>query len=169
MVAGCKVYLGSIQLADPFLWVETYANGWCQHDLCCITHMGCHLCKSLSQGAAQVFWYNQCFCNFIRNIIHYKVSKVKFCSVNLIWYFRPPFLFGYDPLFEFDNQYYIAGVIVFFGSVLFQSNVYILLRMLKGVHYSVTLSIFGLIGMLESAVFMFALGDGCIPACGEDR
>ena len=83
--------------------------------------------------------------------------------------FRPPFIFGYDPQFEVDSQYYIAGVIVFFGSVLFQSNVYIMLRMLKGVHYSVTLTNFGTIGMLESAIFMFTLGDGCIPQCGEDR
>eukprot|EP00090_Calanus_glacialis_P012853 TRINITY_DN21480_c0_g1_i2.p1 TRINITY_DN21480_c0_g1~~TRINITY_DN21480_c0_g1_i2.p1 ORF type:complete len:347 (-),score=48.63 TRINITY_DN21480_c0_g1_i2:38-1078(-) len=99
----------------------------------------------------------------------FDIINVFVTLLGILFIIRPPFLFGYDPLFEFDNQYYIAGVIVFFGSVLFQSNVYILLRMLKGVHYSVTLSIFGLIGMLESAVFMFALGDGCIPACGEDR
>jgi len=99
----------------------------------------------------------------------FDIINVFMTLLGIVFIIRPPFIFGYDPLFELNNQYYIAGTIVFFGSVLFQSNVYIMLRMLKGIHFSVTLSVFGLVGMLESAVFMFALGDSCIPACGEDR
>ena len=64
---------------------------------------------------------------------------------------RPPFIFGYDPNFTIDGEYYIAGGIVFAGSVLFQSNVYIMLRMLKSIHFSVTLLVFGIIGAMESA------------------
>ena len=64
---------------------------------------------------------------------------------------RPPFIFGYDPSFVFDSEYYVAGIVVLVGSVILQSNVYILLRMLKEVHSSVTLFVFGVIGTLESA------------------
>jgi len=102
-------------------------------------------------------------------LVLFDIINVCITLLGILFIIRPPFIFGYDPLFEFDNQYYIAGVIVFCGSVLLQSNVYIILRMLKGVHYSVTLTIFGSIGMLESAFFMFTLGDGCIPECGEVR
>ena len=51
----------------------------------------------------------------------------------------------------FDSEYYVAGIVVLIGSVVLQSNVYILLRMLKEVHSSVTLFVFGVIGTLESA------------------
>ena len=51
----------------------------------------------------------------------------------------------------FDSEYYVAGIVVLIGSVILQSNVYILLRMLKEVHSSVTLFVFGVIGTLESA------------------
>ena len=51
----------------------------------------------------------------------------------------------------FDSEYYVAGIVVLVGSVILQSNVYILLRMLKEVHSSVTLFVFGVIGTLESA------------------
>jgi hypothetical protein len=43
-------------------------------------------------------------------------------------------------------------------------------RLLKDIHFSVTLANFGTIGALESAVFMVTLGEGgCIPSCGEAR
>lgn len=99
----------------------------------------------------------------------FDIINVFITLLGILFIIRPPFIFGYDPQFEFDNQYYIAGVIVFSGSVLLQSTVYIILRMLKSVHYSVTLTNFGTIGTLESAVFMFSLGEPCIPKCGHDR
>ena len=82
---------------------------------------------------------------------------------------RPPFIFGYGSLASLGSDYYIAGLVVCLGSMFLQSNVYILLRMLKGIHFSVTLTVFGLVGTVESAVFMFALGNGCVPQCGLDR
>ena len=81
---------------------------------------------------------------------------------------RPPFIFGHDPSFVFDSQYYIAAVILFAGSFV-QAGVYIILRLLKNIHYSVTLTNFGTIGALESAVFMGTLGQSCVPACGYPR
>ena len=68
-----------------------------------------------------------------------------------------------------DDHYYIAAVINFFGSILLQSNVYIILRKLKDLHFSVILMVFGGIGAIESFILMITLGDGCIPQCGFDR
>ena len=59
-------------------------------------------------------------------------------------------------------------LLVFLGSFL-QSNVYILLRMLREVHWSVTLLVFGVVGAVESSVFMITLGSPCIPQCGYER
>lgn len=99
----------------------------------------------------------------------FDVINVFVTLLGILFIIRPPFIFGYDSEFVLDQQYYIAGAIVFAGSVLLQSNVYILLRKLKGIHFSVTLFVFGSIGTIESAIFMFTIGNGCIPACGQDR
>ena len=82
---------------------------------------------------------------------------------------RPPFIFGYDPRYVLDHQYYVAAIINFVGAILLQSNVYIILRKLKHIHFSVTLMVFGGIGALESFLLMMTLGDGCVPQCGHDR
>ena len=83
--------------------------------------------------------------------------------------FRPPFIFGQDLSYELDSQYYVAAAINFVGAILLQSNVYIILRKLKSLHFSVTLTVFGAVGALESFILMMTLGDGCVPQCGNDR
>ena len=60
--------------------------------------------------------------------------------------FRPPFIFGYDSSYVVDPQYYVAAAINFVGAILLQSNVYIILRKLKHIHFSVTLMVFGGVG-----------------------
>ena len=82
---------------------------------------------------------------------------------------RPPFIFGQDSSYVMDSQYYVAAAINFVGAILLQSNVYIILRKLKHIHFSVTLMVFGGIGALESFLLMMTLGDGCVPQCGHDR
>ena len=59
---------------------------------------------------------------------------------------RPPFIFGYDSSYVVDHQYYVAAAINFVGAILLQSNVYIILRKLKSLHFSVTLMVFGGVG-----------------------
>ena len=131
--------------------------------------MGCDLRPAISKRASKGVRCYQCLCNITGDSVHHQVSLdcPNLFLKNL--FFRPPFIFGYDSEFVLDQQYYIAGAIVFAGSVVFQSNVYILLRKLKGIHFSVTLFVFGAIGTIESAIFMFTIGKGCIPACGQDR
>ena len=101
-------------------------------------------------------------------LLIFDIVNIFVTLLGILFIIRPPFIFGYDPSFILDNEYYIASLIVFLGSFL-QSNVYILLRMLKNVHFSVTLLVFGTIGALESSVFMASLGRPCIPQCGFER
>ena len=68
-----------------------------------------------------------------------------------------------------DSQYYVAAAINFVGAILLQSNVYIILRKLKSLHFSVVLTVFGAVGALESFILMMTVGDGCVPQCGIDR
>ena len=81
----------------------------------------------------------------------FDIINIFITLLGIVFIIKPPFIFGYDPSFVLDQDYYVAGVVVFLGSVILQSNVYILLRMLKNVHFSVTLFAFGSIGALESS------------------
>ena len=105
--------------------------------------------------------------------------NVALTLVGLVCIIRPPFLYGYDPTFIVDEEYFSAAVIVFGGSVL-QALLYILLRclrrpapslrVLKDVHFSVTLAHLGSIGMVEALLLGQLLGRGwCLPACGGTR
>ena len=96
------------------------------------------------------------------------VFNVLITLTGILFIIRPPLIFGTDPLGHVDPSYYLAACVVLAGTLL-QSTVYIILRMLKNIHYSVTLSNFGTIGTLESSVFMVTLGEGCVPACGRVR
>jgi len=102
-------------------------------------------------------------------LLVFDVCNIIVTLLGILFIIRPPFIFGYDPSFSVDGQYYLAGGIVFAGSVILQSNVYILLRMLKNIHFSVTLLVFGVVGVLESLVFAIFLGDLCFPSCGTER
>jgi len=99
----------------------------------------------------------------------FDIVNVFITLLGILFILQPPFIFGYGSMASLGSDYYIAGLVVCLGSMFLQSNVYILLRMLKGIHFSVTLTVFGLVGTVESAVFMFALGNGCVPQCGLDR
>lgn len=97
------------------------------------------------------------------------VFNVALTLVGLVFIIRPPFLYGYDPTFVVDEAYFSAALIVFGGSIL-QALLYILLRVLKDVHFSVTLAHLGTIGMVEAVVLGEVLGQGwCLPACGGSR
>jgi drug/metabolite transporter (DMT)-like permease len=55
------------------------------------------------------------------------ILNVVITLTGILFIIRPPFIFGYDPNFELDHQYYTAAMIVFGGTFL-QATVYILLR-----------------------------------------
>merc|ERR1711874_955178 len=99
----------------------------------------------------------------------FDIINVFVTLLGILFIIRPPFIFGQDSSYEMDSQYYVAAAINFVGAILLQSNVYIILRKLKSLHFSVTLTVFGAVGALESFILMMTLGDGCVPQCGKDR
>ena len=84
-------------------------------------------------------------------LLVFDIINIFITLLGIVFIIKPPFIFGYDLSFELDHEYYVAGIVVFLGSVILQSNVYIILRLLKDVHFSVTLFMFGSIGALESS------------------
>ncbi|BES99300.1 unnamed protein product [Nesidiocoris tenuis] len=56
-----------------------------------------------------------------------------------------------------------------FVATLFGANAYILLRVLKGIHFSVIMINFGAFALLETLLVSWFLGVLCIPKCGTER
>merc|ERR1719350_552528 len=55
------------------------------------------------------------------------------------------------------------------SSFFLQANVYVTLRMLKDVHWTATVSTFGVFGFCECLAAMLLVGVTCLPASGLDR
>lgn len=74
---------------------------------------------------------------------------------------KPPFLFGHS--YE-DPEALYAVIAVIFASVFLQSNVFVLIRMLKDIHWSITNSIFGSIGCFQATSIALLIGHNvCLP------
>ncbi|KAG8235407.1 hypothetical protein J437_LFUL018626 [Ladona fulva] len=88
---------------------------------------------------------------------------------------RPPFLFGSEePLGanaegEPSNNHTAWGAAAAFAATLFGANAYVLLRALKGLHFSVIMSNFGAFALVQTIGTTWLLGELCIPRCGWDR
>ncbi|XP_071447759.1 solute carrier family 35 member G1-like [Hetaerina americana] len=89
---------------------------------------------------------------------------------------RPPFLFGSEepPLgahAEGDptNDHTAWGAAAAFAATLFGANAYVLLRALKGLHFSVIMANFGTFALVQTIGTSWLLGELCIPRCGWDR
>lgn len=83
---------------------------------------------------------------------------------------HPPFLFGSDYSVE-ENQKYntLKGAIAAFISTIFGANAYVLLRVLKGLHFSVIMTNFGAIAIVQTFFISFLFGVLCMPNCGTER
>lgn len=63
----------------------------------------------------------------------------------------------------------IWGGVAAFSATLFGANAYILLRVLKGLHFSVIMINFGMFALLETLFVSWSLGVLCLPQCGVER
>lgn len=63
----------------------------------------------------------------------------------------------------------VWSVVAAFSATLFGANVYVLLRALKGLHFSVIMSNFGTFGLLQTILITYMIGGLCMPRCGVDR
>lgn len=84
---------------------------------------------------------------------------------------RPPFLFSSEPVATDHDLNYntLKGAVAAFISTIFGANAYVLLRLLKELHFSVIMTNFGAIAVFLILMFSYILGTLCIPACGIHR
>ncbi|KOX76249.1 Solute carrier family 35 member G1 [Melipona quadrifasciata] len=69
----------------------------------------------------------------------------------------------------FLKEPYLWGAIAAFSATLFGANAYVLLRALKGLHFSVIMTNFGSFALIQTIVISWAIGALCLPRCGTDR
>ena len=104
----------------------------------------------------------------------FNVISVCLTLVGVVLITRPPLLFGHSipalassPDDEQDSN--IWGAVAAFSATLFGANAYVLLRALKGLHFSVIMANFGSFALVQTLLVTWALGALCIPRCGLDR
>lgn len=83
---------------------------------------------------------------------------------------HPPFLFGND-VDNKEHPHYntLRGAVAAFVSTIFGANAYVLLRVLKGLHFSVIMTNFGAFAIAQTFVYSLMLGVLCMPNCGTER
>lgn len=84
---------------------------------------------------------------------------------------RPPSIFGstVSALGHEDETSDIWGAVAAFSATLFGANAYVLLRALKGIHFSVIMTNFGTIALVQCLFVTWLIGALCLPRCGTDR
>ncbi|GFG35862.1 hypothetical protein Cfor_07270 [Coptotermes formosanus] len=104
----------------------------------------------------------------------FNVLSVCLTLVGVVLITRPPVLFGHSipalassPDDEQGSD--IWGAVAAFSATLFGANAYVLLRALKGLHFSVIMTNFGSFALVQTLLVTWALGALCIPRCGLDR
>lgn len=107
----------------------------------------------------------------------FNIVTIVLTLMGVILITRPPFIFHDAKDFSMDmqNQFYgnqtydIWGPIAAISSTLFGANVYILLRALKSLHFSVIMTNFGTFASIYSLIICMLMGVTCWPACSRDR
>ncbi|OWR47800.1 putative Transmembrane protein [Danaus plexippus plexippus] len=89
--------------------------------------------------------------------------------VGVILITRPPFIFGETKVENNQNYNSLRGAIAAFVSTIFGANAYVLLRVLKGLHFSVIMTNFGAIATMQTLFFSIMFGVLCMPNCGTER
>lgn len=68
-----------------------------------------------------------------------------------------------------DNNAGLWGPVAAISSTLFGANAYVLLRALKGLHFSVIMTNFGSFALVYTILVSWIMGALCWPHCGSDR
>ncbi|XP_067619188.1 solute carrier family 35 member G1 [Eurosta solidaginis] len=105
----------------------------------------------------------------------FNIVTIVLTLVGVVLITRPPFVFGEPPAISLETERYAAqnydiwGPVAAISSTLFGANVYILLRTLKGLHFSVIMTNFGAFALIYTFIVCVSIGAICWPACGRDR
>jgi len=95
-------------------------------------------------------------------LFHYFTLFLTMIGVLLIT--RPPFLFG-----QSTKQYNFLAPLAALLSTFFGAIVYILLRALKDLHFSVIMVTFATYSIIQTTSMAWATGNLCWPKCGTER
>ncbi|KAH8278629.1 hypothetical protein KR018_006313 [Drosophila ironensis] len=101
----------------------------------------------------------------------FNVLTINMTLVGVVLITRPPFVFGGEESSSVaaEKSYDIWGPVAAISSTLFGANVYILLRALKNLHFSVIMTNFGTIALVYTLIVCGSIGAVCWPSCGRDR
>lgn len=101
----------------------------------------------------------------------FNVFSVILTLIGVVFITRPPVLFGstVDSLGDNDQRPEMWGAVAAFSATLFGANAYVLLRALKGIHFSVIMTNFGCFALVQCVLVTVLIGALCLPACGIDR
>lgn len=105
---------------------------------------------------ARVFLKEPC------GLFHYFTLFLTMLGVVMIT--RPPFLFG-----QSTKHYNFLGPLAALLSTIFAAIVYILLRALKNLHFSVIMVCFASYSIIQTSTMAYATGNLCWPKCGTER
>ena len=86
----------------------------------------------------------------------------------IVFIVKPPFIFGYSSLYIEDPEAIYAVIAMLGISMLGMPPVYIFLRMLKDIHWSVTLTAFSCFGFVECLIAVFIFTQFCLPESDMD-
>lgn len=101
----------------------------------------------------------------------FNVFSVILTLVGVIFITRPPVLFGntVNSLGDNGQRPEMWGAVAAFSATLFGANAYVLLRALKGIHFSVIMTNFGSFALVQCLLVSVIIGALCLPPCGIDR
>ncbi|XP_018570762.1 solute carrier family 35 member G1 [Anoplophora glabripennis] len=101
----------------------------------------------------------------------FNVFSVILTLIGVIFITRPPMLFGntIDSLGHNGQRPEMWGAVAAFSATLFGANAYVLLRALKGIHFSVIMTNFGCFALVQCVLVTILIGALCLPSCGIDR
>lgn len=101
----------------------------------------------------------------------WNVVSVLLTLIGVVMITRPPLVFGETmPMIDDESNHSdLWGAVAAFSSTLFGANAYVLLRALKGIHFSVTMTNFGSFALCQCLFITWLIGALCMPRCGTDR
>lgn len=101
----------------------------------------------------------------------FNIFSVILTLIGVVLITRPPMVFGdaIDSLGDSEEHTEIWGAVAAFSATLFGANAYVLLRALKGIHFSVIMTNFGCFALVMCLSVTWGIGALCAPPCGTDR
>lgn len=103
----------------------------------------------------------------------FNVVTIILTLIGVVLITRPPFIFGTNiPSSALEEQTLgtdLWAPVAAFSATLFGANVYVLLRALKGLHFSVIMTNFGAFALIQTVGVTWALDALCWPQSGLER